>query len=234
MAHRHRVHERAKGGKVDAPMRGRMSYTAKSNVEPEAKDTKDTFRRGGRHHGGLHAHGHKSKARADKRARGGGVGKGNFPVHTTHSPFSSAARGNDEKRFPANKDNHQPRKDGGAAFARGGRSKIHAGMGATAHGGGRPSPSQKHTYNYGGHNGLGHEEPLKREHKPRERAAGGAAFARGGHAHGEHHHAGHGAHHAHHPHHDGHHVGHHDRHGSHKAKGHKHRADGGKVDKEDD
>lgn len=225
MAHRHRAQERAKGGRTS--MAGRMNYTAKSNVSGEAGKEKDEFAHGGGHK----AHGHKSKHRADKRARGGGV---------THSPFSSAARGNDEKRRPVDKDNHQPRAAGGAAFARGGRAKRHAGIGSKGHSGHRPSAGHKHEYNYGHHDGSGHEEGLARTHPPVHHKHGGTphaatggtigAFAHGGHAH----HAGHGAHHAHHPHHDGHHAGHHGIHGSHKAKGKKHRAEGGKVDKEDD
>lgn len=217
MAARHR--HRASGGS----MKGRMDYTSKSNVAPEAGDMKDSFRKGGRKHHGLHAHGGKSHPRADKRARGGSV---------THSPFSSAARGNDTGRFPKDKDGHQPRATGGQVFARGGRAKRHAGIGHSSGGKSRPSPSNKHEYNFGHHEGSGHEEPLQRVHPPVHHKHGGPekGYARGGRAH----HAGHGGHLAHHPHHDGHHHGHHGAHGSHKAMGKKHRAHGGKVDKEDD
>lgn len=227
MAHRHKMHRRAAGG--------RMDYTANSNVAREAGDKKDSFKRGGRHIGKVH--GHKGHARADKRARGGGV---------THSPFSSAARGEDMKRTPATKDKAQPRASGGgvtaraegggvgaAAFKHGGRAKRHAGIGG--HGGGegnRPHPIHaKHMYNFGAHHGSGHEEPLE-HHLPIHHKHGGTAHHVG--MGGEHHHAGHGAHKAHHPHHDGHHSGHHGKHGSHKARGVKHRAEGGKVDKEGD
>jgi hypothetical protein len=212
MAHRHRVHRRAAGG--------RMEYTKDSNVQREAGRDVDDFRRGGKpKHHGLKAHGLKPRARADKRARGGSV---------THSPFSSAARGNDAGRHSKDKDGHQP-------YAHGGRVKRHAGIGHHAEGGKtRPSPFAKHEYNYGHHHGSGHEEPLE-HHLPVHHKHGGTPkhHATGGKAH----HAGHGAHHAHHPGHDGIHHGHHTTGGHHmhgKAPGRKHRAHGGKVDDDGD
>lgn len=220
---RHHAHKRARGG--------RMEYTKDSNVNREAGSTKDSFGKGGRKHHGLHAHGGKSHPRADKKARGGATGFARGG--TTHSPFSSAAIGNDAGRHPAHKDAHQPRADGGQVFARGGRTKRHAGIGHSKGGKSRPSPSHKHEYNFGHHQGSGHEEPLQRVHPPVHHKHGGPekGYAHGGHVH----HAGHGGHAAHHPHHDGHHHGHHGMHGSaHKAKGRKHRAHGGKVEKEDD
>lgn len=210
MAHRHKAHHRAKGG--------RMSFV-NAPTEKEAGDKKDSFKRGGRHHVGK-AHGHKSKARADKRARGGGV---------THSPFSSAAKGNDMKRRPGDRDGHQPRADGGrTGYARGGRM---AGMGGKSGGGKtRPGPFAKSAFNFGAHAGQGHEEPAM-THPPVSEKHGGVPHHRKT---SGHHQAGHGAHHAHHPHHDGHHSGHHGVHGSHKAKGKKHRKDGGKVDEKEE
>lgn len=216
MAHRHKMHHRARGGRTEM---------VRSNVETEAGSKKDGFRRGGkaRHHG-LEAHGRKPKARADKRARGGGV---------THSPFSSAARGNDMGRHAEHKDQHQPRADGGGVFARGGRTKRHAAIGGTMGPSRRPSPFSRSHFNFGHHHGAGHEEPAM-THPPLHEKHGGTAHHRKT---SEHHHAGHGAHHAHHPGHDGHHHGHH--HGAHlkgehKARGRKHRAHGGKVDDEDE
>lgn len=217
MAHRHRAQGGRRTSFVNAP------------IEHEAGSKKDQFKRGGRHVG--KAHGHKSKPSADKRARGGGV---------THSPFSSAAHHEDVKRRAGAKDTAQPRAAGGAvaradgggvgAFAHGGRAKRHAGIGHHGHGkkgGTRPNPIHaKHHYNYGAHNGSGHEEPLE-HHLPVHHKHGGTAHHVGmkeGHVQ-----AGHGAHHAHHQQHDGHHSGHHGMHGSHKAKGRKHRAAGGKV-----
>jgi hypothetical protein len=228
------MHHRAGGGS----MKGRESFVTAPS-EREAKSEKDSFRRGGRHHGHK-AHGHKAHGRADKRARGGGV---------THSPFSSAAKGNDMGRHSAHKDHHQPRADGGAvgradgggvgAFKHGGRARRHAGIGGhMAKGGVRPSPFSKSAHNFGAHHGSGHEEPAML-HPPVHEKHGGTAHHRKTH---EVHHAGHGAHHAHHEHHDGHHHGHHSGahlHGAHKAKGHKHRgahhrAEGGKVDDKED
>lgn len=198
MAHRHKAH-RAKGGRtsfVNAP------------TEKEAGEKKDSFGRGG--HAGLKAHGHKSKHRGDKRARGGGIG---------HSPFSSAARSDDEKRRVGHKDKSQPRATGGAVngFARGG--------------GCRPSQFARGGFNFGAHHGAGHEEPTM-EHPPvHEKHGGTVAHHKGTGKH--HHHAGHGAHLAHHHGHDRPYP--HPHGSSHKAKGRKHRADGGKVDnKEED
>lgn len=71
MAHRHKVHHHAKGGKV-------MTHEAEEHeVAHEAG-----LKRGGK---AKHAkmHGHKGKHRLDKRARGGGTG-------SDHNPFSSA------------------------------------------------------------------------------------------------------------------------------------------------
>ena len=181
MAHRHKAHRRAAGGNA---MAGRTSFV-NSSVEGEAKSTKDKFK-----HGGLKAHGHKSKARADKKARGGASGFARGGA--THSPFSSAAKGNDKGRFPSDADRHQPRAAGGRAFKRGGGVRPHAG--------------HKHEYNFGGHDGLGHEEGLQRSHPPVHHKHGGPE---GGVSHGSKHHAGHGGH---------------------KAKGKKHRAAGGKVE----
>ena len=207
MAHRHKAHRRAAGGS----MKGRESFVS-APTEREAKSTKDKFK-----HGGLKAFGHKSKARADKKARGGasGFAKGGASGFArggaTKSPFSSAAKGNDKGRFPSDADRHQPRAAGGRAFKRGG--------------GVRPAMGKKHEYNFGGHGGLGHEEGLQRSHPPVHHKHGGPEGPVG---HGSKHHAGHGGHKAHHPHHDGAHpaYGHH----SHKAKGKKHRAHGGKVE----
>lgn len=213
MAHRHKAH-RAAGGR-------RTSFV-NAPTEKEAGNKKDSFKRGGhaKHHEHK-AHGHKSKPRADKRARGGGVG---------HSPFSSAAKGNDMGRHSAHRDGHQPRATGGgvglktggsAGFARGGRM---AGMGGTKGGGKtRPSPFAKSAFNFGAHAGSGHEEPLM-EHPPVHEKHGGRTH--GNHSHKVHH-AGHGAHKAHHPGHGGHHKGHH-------GHGRKARAHGGKVDGEKD
>ncbi len=198
MANRHKSHRRAAGGS----MRGRESFVT-APTEREAKSTKDKFK-----HGGLKAHGHKSKGRADRKARGGSTGFARGGA--TKSPFSSAAKGNDKGRFPSNADHHQPRAAGGAvALARGGR----------------PHAGHKHEYNFGGHGGLGHEEGLQRSHPPVHHKHGGPE---GGVGHGSKHHAGHGGHKAHHPHHDGAHPAH--GHHSHKAKGKKHRAHGGKVE----
>jgi hypothetical protein len=228
--HRHHAHKRAHGGPA---MKGRYSFV-NSPVESEAKSTKDKFR-----HGGLKAHGHKSKARADRKARGGAAGFARGG--TTHSPFSSAARGNDMGRLSRDKDNHQPLATGGvAAFKHGGRTKRHAGIGGKhGKGGTRHGFFPKHEYNYGGHHGQGWEEPME-HHKPVHHKHGGEAKGKGSDTGPVH--AGHGGHMAHHPHHDGHHKGHHGVGGPHKAKGKKHRAagggvglkHGGKADMEDD
>ncbi len=73
MAHRHKAHHHARGGKAK-----HMTYEEESHkVEHEAG-----LKRGGK---AKHAkmHGHKGHHRLDKRARGGGVG-------SDHHPFSSA------------------------------------------------------------------------------------------------------------------------------------------------
>ena len=76
MAHRHKMHHRAKGGHT-----GRLAYNAKgSKVLEEAESTGGGFRKGGK------VHGHKGKHRLDKRARGG-------RTHHSGSPFSSAHHG---------------------------------------------------------------------------------------------------------------------------------------------
>src|SRR5882762_2335783 len=113
--HRHHMHKRAAGGS----MRGRESFVT-APTEREAKSTKDKFK-----HGGLKAHGHKSKGRADRKARGGASGFARGGA--THSPFSSAAKGNDKGRFPSDADRHQPRAAGGRAFKRGGGVRPYAG-----------------------------------------------------------------------------------------------------------
>ncbi len=66
-------HKKASGGRV-------FYDGGNSNVAKEAADTTDSFKKGGRAVG--KAPGKKSKARMDKRARGGRIGG---------SPFSSAA-----------------------------------------------------------------------------------------------------------------------------------------------
>ena len=71
MAHRHKMHKKAKGGRVVYEGKG-------SNVEHEAEEKK----RGGE----VKMHGHKGHHRVDKRARGGGVG-------SDKNPFSSAHQG---------------------------------------------------------------------------------------------------------------------------------------------
>lgn len=73
MAHRHKHHK--KGGKV-------VYEGAGSNVAHEAEE-KGAKRGGHMKHGGK-VHGHYSKHRLDKRARGGGVGG------SDKHPFSSA------------------------------------------------------------------------------------------------------------------------------------------------
>ena len=85
MKHRHEMCKKAKGGSVEP--KGEKSkaneYNAKgSPEEKEAKDEKDSFKRGG------HAHGHKQAKRLDKRARGGRMEGGK-------SPFTEAHRASD-------------------------------------------------------------------------------------------------------------------------------------------
>jgi hypothetical protein len=82
MAHRHKVHHHAKGGRV--------AYTgAGSNVEHEAEE--EGAKRGGHmhHKGGGKVHGHKHKRRY---ARGGGVGADKHPFSSAHRGFVSARR----------------------------------------------------------------------------------------------------------------------------------------------
>jgi hypothetical protein len=95
MANRHKMH-RASGG--------RTSFVD-SKVVNEAKETKDKFKFGGK------VAGEKSKPRADKRARGGGVGG---------SPFSSAAQSMDKGNKPVER---KPRARGGACKADGGATE---------------------------------------------------------------------------------------------------------------
>lgn len=152
MAHRHKVHKRAKGGTASA---GEEVYSGKgSHVAKEASSKKDAFKHGGRKHLGA-VHGHKSKPRADKRARGGGVG-------ANKSPFSTAAKMEDHKRSVHTVDSAQPRKNGGGVFARGGR----------------PHPlKHKHHMNFGNHKGAGHEEALE-HHLPVHHKHGGKVHKR--------------------------------------------------------
>lgn len=76
MAHRHKMHK--KGGRVVYEGSG-------SNVAHEAEE-KGAKRGGHMHKHGGKVHGHHSKHRLDKRARGGGVG-------SDKAPFSSAGSG---------------------------------------------------------------------------------------------------------------------------------------------
>lgn len=103
MAARHRMHKKAGGG--------RLVYAGSgSNVNHEANEEHELdHKRGGRakHHLG-HTHGHKSKPRLDKRARGGGIKHGGqgrkaeghraTGVGADRSPFSSAAHSGDYDR----------------------------------------------------------------------------------------------------------------------------------------
>lgn len=97
MAHRHKMLKR--GGRASGGAHTHDVYSgASSDVVKEARGTGRGWKHGGK------VHGDGIKARLDKRARGGGVGK---------SPFSSAAHMQDMKRTPHTKDHAQPRADGG-------------------------------------------------------------------------------------------------------------------------
>lgn len=115
MKHRHKMHHRAKGGRVVYEGKG-------SNVEHEAEEHK--------HGGGVHhkhvgkVHGHKGKHRQDKRARGGGIG-------ANTSPFSTAARHSDIKRTTHNAGHKEA-----ANFEHGGKATHH--MHPGHHGGSHP------------------------------------------------------------------------------------------------
>ena len=181
MAHRHRVHARARGGKAGTATKGVEVYSGKGSiVEHEAESKKDSFKKGGRHHKKHHLgrmDGGRATPRADRRARGGGVG-------ANKSPFSTAARGEDHKRTTGTVDNAMPRKEGGrlVQFWAGGRTTEHK---QKFKHGGRPHPlKHKHSHNYGHHHGAGHEEPLE-HHLPVHHKHGGKAHHL---AHRKHHH----------------------------------------------
>lgn len=72
MAHRHKHHKKAHGGKVE------------DTVEKEHEEMGEAKKRGG---AVKHAkmHGHKGHHRLDKRARGGGVGADKHPFSSAHT-----------------------------------------------------------------------------------------------------------------------------------------------------
>lgn len=81
MAHRHKVHHHAKGGKAKEPRE-----VHEHEIEHEAG-----LKRGGhaKHH---KVHGHKGHHRLDKRARGGGVGSDKHPFSSAHIGHNRGGR----------------------------------------------------------------------------------------------------------------------------------------------
>ena len=81
---KHKMHKKAKGGKIN-------EYNAVGSPEvKEAKDEEEGFKKGGAKKEGGHAEGKKAKHRLDKAARGGHM---KMKKHAAGgSPFTSAAK----------------------------------------------------------------------------------------------------------------------------------------------
>lgn len=76
MAHRHKAHHHAKGGRAHK----------ETHEEREHEEEHEAgLKRGGKaHHKHAKMHGHKGHHRLDKRARGGGVGADKHPFSSAH------------------------------------------------------------------------------------------------------------------------------------------------------